>query len=225
MNAYADDTLYEYSPLHGLECWLRRFIRAYQYTTAAAILTLLTIGYLAWRGNQTAADYFRYLPYLRHTDTLYQILTVFTAIFFIISGLMTFTWLFCANENLHALSPKHARIRYTPGRTILWWFIPILNLCYPYSIMAELWRGSLALAHDPEYDNENLIFRWWMTFLAIGCSSMIAGHTANAVITGIFFLLTMHTVALISAQTLNILIHRINQAQAAVYQQQQNITR
>jgi hypothetical protein len=91
--------------------------------------------------------------------------------------------------------------------------------------MAELWRGSLALAHDPEYDNENLIFRWWMTFLAIGCSSMIAGHTANAVITGIFFLLTMHTVALISAQTLNILIHRINQAQAAVYQQQQNITR
>ena len=169
MNAYADDTLYEYSSLHGLECWLRRFIRAYQYTTAAAILTLLTIGYLAWRGNQTAADYFRYLPYLRYANTTYQILTVFTAIFFIISGLMTFAWLFCANENL--------------------------------------------------------IFRWWITFLAIGCSSMIAGHTANAVITGIFFLLTMHTFALISAQTLNILIHRINQAQAAVYQQQQNIAR
>ncbi len=31
MNAYTDDTLYEYSDLHGLERWLHRLIRAYQY--------------------------------------------------------------------------------------------------------------------------------------------------------------------------------------------------
>ena len=41
MNAYADDTLYEYSALHGLECWLRRFIRAYPITTVCLALTRL----------------------------------------------------------------------------------------------------------------------------------------------------------------------------------------
>ena len=221
MNAYADDTLYEYSDLHGLERWLHRLIRAYQYIALASILTLLTIACLAWCSNQTTADYFRYLPYLRHADTTYQLLAAFTALTFITSAFMTLTWCFCANENLHALSPDDSKIRYTPGRTVLWWFIPLLNLWMPYNIMAEMWRGSLALVHDPEYDNENLIFRWWLTFLAIGVSSKIAESTANSA-TSTCFLFIMHTCALVSAQTLIKLTRRINRTQAATRQQQQN---
>ena len=226
MNAYADDTLYEYSDLHGLERWLHRLIRAYQYIALASILTLLTIACLAWCSSRTAADYFRYLPYLHHADTTYRVLTAFTALTFIISAFMTLAWCFCANETLHALSPGDSKIRYTPGRTLLWWFIPLLNLWMPYNIMAELWRGSLALVHDPEYDNENLIFRWWLTFLAIGGSGMIAGRTANsAAITGVCFLLIMHGFALVSAQTLMTLTRRINRAQTTAHQQQQKSVR
>ncbi|WP_225756514.1 hypothetical protein [Cardiobacterium sp. Marseille-Q4385] len=47
MNAYADDTLYEYSALHGLECWLRRFIRAYQITAVFLGLAFITTVCLA----------------------------------------------------------------------------------------------------------------------------------------------------------------------------------
>ena len=221
MNAYADDTLYEYSDLHGQERWLHRSIRAYQYINLAAILTLLVITCFVWLGNQTTANYFRYLPYLRHADTTYQLLAAFTALTFITSAFMTLAWCFCANENLHALSPDDSKIRYTPGRTVLWWFIPLLNLWMPYNIMAELWSGSLALVHDPEYDNENLIFRWWLTFLAIGVSSKIAESTANSA-TSTCFLFIMHTCALVSAQTLIKLTRRINRTQAATRQQQQN---
>ena len=51
-------------------------------------------------------------------------------------------WLHRAYRNLHALGVPHQQIDYTPGWAVGYFFIPLLNLFYPYRVVKEVWRKS-----------------------------------------------------------------------------------
>lgn len=91
-------------------------------------------------------------------------------------GLVFLHWLFNLAENCRALGVRG--MRYTPVKTLLWWFIPILNLVVPYRVMQELWRASAPeLPVPPDWDTRpgsRLIVVWWIVYVVGGILGVFA---------------------------------------------------
>lgn len=58
------------------------------------------------------------------------------------AGLAWLLWQHRAQANLWALGVPG--LRFSPGRAVGWWFVPLANLVMPYLAVRELWRASTA---------------------------------------------------------------------------------
>lgn len=82
-----------------------------------------------------------------------------------VAGAITFIrWLRRAYGNLHALGQR--TLRRGPGWTIGAWFVPILNLFWPYQLVGDTWRGSNPLApaegvSDVSRPSVPALVDWW----------------------------------------------------------------
>ncbi len=94
---------------------------------------------------------------------LYFVIYIPTVILFLM-------WVHRAYKNLPALKAQH--LEFSPGWAVGYFFIPILNLFYPYRVMKEIWRKS-----DPEFEDPDhylspptgvsiIIPLWWGAWLA-----------------------------------------------------------
>ncbi len=86
-----------------------------------------------------------------------------------LTAIITFLmWIHRAHGNLPSLGAVN--LEFTPGWAVGYFFIPVLNLIWPYLIVSEIWRGS-----DPaKYNSISgrylrssswLVARWWGLFL------------------------------------------------------------
>ena len=99
-------------------------------------------------------------------------LFIFTIVCFLI-------WQYRAYKNLPALKVRNPE--HTPGWTVGYWFIPVLNLFRPFQVIRELWNES-----DPDFDPElgflsnsmgtPALIGWWWAFWLI---SRIAESLSN----------------------------------------------
>lgn len=83
-------------------------------------------------------------------------------------GITFLSWIYRINKNLNALSWDD--MRFTPGWSIGWYFIPIANLFKPYQVMKEIWE----VAHRGESSGQPLLGWWWGLWII----SNIAGNAA-----------------------------------------------
>lgn len=60
-------------------------------------------------------------------------------------------WVYRINKNSHALASK---LRYTPGWSVAWFFIPIANLWKPYQVLKELWFANY---NTPQFEEKKTI--------------------------------------------------------------------
>jgi hypothetical protein len=78
-------------------------------------------------------------------------------------------WLFRIVANNHALGAR--ALRFTPGWSVGWWFIPIANFVRPFQVVAESWRAA-----DPRQPRSSpdgraasrvspLVVVWWIAFI------------------------------------------------------------
>lgn len=78
-------------------------------------------------------------------------------------------WQHRAYANLRLVGSRETE--YTPGWSVGYWFIPILNLFRPYQITAELWRRSeLHNGRDSigSLSRPPLILAWWVSYIGLG---------------------------------------------------------
>jgi len=80
-------------------------------------------------------------------------------ILFIIIGITFLRWIYRANMNLGALSGQP--MRFTPGWSVGWYFIPFACLFKPYQAMKEIWEKS----HKYGYGTDSLLGLWWALWL------------------------------------------------------------
>jgi heme/copper-type cytochrome/quinol oxidase subunit 2 len=91
-------------------------------------------------------------------------------------------WIHRAYRNLEALGAPRHQLEYSPGWAVGYYFIPILSLFKPFSVMKEIWRKS-----DPEVDVREgvityeasvspLLGVWWGVWIL----SLIIGRIADA---------------------------------------------
>jgi hypothetical protein len=91
--------------------------------------------------------------------------------FFIATAIAFLMWLYRANANLHALGVP--RLKFNPGWSVGWWFIPIMQLFKPLLAVRELWQASDPhLSPDGDWElasGASLVGWWW----GIGLANMV----------------------------------------------------
>ncbi|MBN2578466.1 MAG: DUF4328 domain-containing protein [Pirellulales bacterium] len=84
----------------------------------------------------------------------------FQTVTYIASAVTFLLWFFRAYKNLLALGADG--LEYSPGWAVGAFFVPILNLFYPYRIMKEIWRHSVPdLSVDPKNIKASSLVGWW----------------------------------------------------------------
>ena len=80
---------------------------------------------------------------------------------FIISGIIILKWIYRANYNARKLGAQN--MKFTPGWSVGWYFIPIFMLWKPYQAMKEIWKASI---NPDDWGNVNVssILSWWWVF-------------------------------------------------------------
>jgi hypothetical protein len=141
-----------------------------------------------------------------------------------VSGITFIAWSYRAYKNLRPLANR--RLEHSPGWAIGAWFIPIVNLIFPYQIHAELWRGS-----DPTPVREqtngpgrgsSLVGWWWAAYLIMNVVNSIGNAVVNSatpstVIDGLTMMIAGDCVGLPAAALAISLIRRIDRNQTERY--------
>lgn len=83
---------------------------------------------------------------------------------FIISGIMILKWIYRANYNARQLGAKD--MKFTPGWSVGWYFIPIFTLWKPYQAMKEIWKASSNPDNWSEAKASSILPWWWFFWLA-----------------------------------------------------------
>src|SRR6187397_3042973 len=129
-------------------------------------LTIVNMGALAWRYfllTDVQADPDNVdMNMINASDTLIIGINVAHIIIVILSVVFFIMWFRRAYYNLHML-PWH-NARYTEGLAAGSWFVPIINLWWPYQIMIDIWRGTQnALKERLGEPQSAAIVGWWWT--------------------------------------------------------------
>lgn len=58
------------------------------------------------------------------------------------------------------------RPRYRAARAVWSWFVPVLNLLWPFQVLQQVWLHSAAAAGRPDAD-QRLLNAWWLVWIAL----------------------------------------------------------
>jgi hypothetical protein len=117
-------------------------------------------------------------------EILGPVLISFMFLMFLASFVALLMWIHRAYQNLPSLGFE--RPRFSPGWSVGYFFMPILNFFRPYQAMRDIWEGSdpnpLASPGDLYSRRVESIFLigWWLLWLA----SMFIVRAATVIITG-----------------------------------------
>jgi hypothetical protein len=148
-------------------------------------ITVVNLTSLAWRyflltnaqKDPSNAD----MKSIETSDLLIGVVGLAYLAIFILAIVFFIMWFRRAYYNLHTL-PWH-NARYTEGWAAGSWFIPVINLWWPYQIMMDIWWGIQNALRDRlgEPQSASIVGWWWALHLITRFSSNIAGvATTNA---------------------------------------------
>lgn len=83
------------------------------------------------------------------------------------SSVVFLVWVYRAYDNLTKLNIN--TLNYTPGWAVGYWFVPILSLYKPYSVMKEIWEETQYYVLPPEQKKDlvkpRLVALWWTLYI------------------------------------------------------------
>jgi uncharacterized protein DUF4328 len=94
-----------------------------------------------------------------------------TLIFKLATLVVFWRWIYVAHRNLPALGVRYLEV--TPGWAVGWFFIPFLNLWYPFKGMRFLWRASHSPQAPDQQDGGWEAPTWWILYLACALSPFL----------------------------------------------------
>lgn len=85
---------------------------------------------------------------------------------FIVTGIAFLKWIYRANLNCRGFGAEN--MKFTPGWSIGYYFIPFLNLVRPYQSMKEIWQVSHNPGNWKSQSGSALLGWWWALWLIYG---------------------------------------------------------
>lgn len=149
-------------------------------------------------------------------ETLVALMHFGTAVLLLlvsISGLALFlAWLYRANDNAWELGAED--LQFTPGASVIWFFIPFFNLYKPYQALAELYRASFPEAEADEWalvPVPRWLTLWWILWVGSYVIGLLARGADSALPIGTLF-------GAAAALATVMVVRRINRNQESKYQ-------
>lgn len=106
------------------------------------------------------------------SDARQRVVGILQVLIYLVSGIWILRWIYvaCANARDLAAGP----MKFSPGWSIGWYFVPFLSLWKPYQAMKEIWRVS-ANPRDPHAEPDpGLLASWWFFYIMASLSSNAA---------------------------------------------------
>ncbi len=82
---------------------------------------------------------------------------------FLISAILIMRWTYVANYNAHQFGAQN--MKFSPGWSIGYYFIPILNLWKPYQAMKEIWKVSKSPLSWESATASHILSLWWLLWI------------------------------------------------------------
>lgn len=152
-----------FNPLGALTNWVRGLACTVGLLVAGNICTDLYVVHLLRQIRDGTVDNDGMLGIgLLGAARLQGLVNVAYALFFLANIVLFFVWLHRAARNVRALGATS--LEFTPGWTVGYFFIPVINLVMPYLAVREIWQHSRPMAGR---GSGNLpVLAWWLTYLA-----------------------------------------------------------
>ncbi len=80
---------------------------------------------------------------------------------YIVTGILILKWIYRANYNARQLGAES--MKFTPGWSVCWFFVPIASWWKPYQAMSEIWKASMDPANW-QNTKAGAILPWWWFF-------------------------------------------------------------
>jgi hypothetical protein len=151
-------------------------------------------------------------------DAMYYGLAIAALVLIIITGVFWLRWQHLAHTNLRRIIGP-GDLRFSPGWSVGWWFVPLANLVMPFRAMRELsvksspayMRGDREMGAIPD----PLIAPWWIAFASLSLLGTVIrgrGYESIEAILGNQYLHVIGDLVLCVAAMLAILVVRGVQA-------------
>lgn len=142
-------------PLTGLTKTLRVLLMINIAAYAAAVLS----GFFEYRAYMELPADVDLSETVIPAEIVTVIIGLIQMILFIILAIIFLRWIYRMNKNLGALSGQP--MRFTPGWSVGWYFIPFACLFKPYQAMKEIWQKS----HKNRSDTSSILGLWWALWI------------------------------------------------------------
>lgn len=119
-----------------------------------------------------------YAEYPDELSGLFGIVYVLAFVVFVASVIAISMWIHRAHANLFAAGIEG--LKYTPGWSVGWFFIPFANLVMPLLAMRELWTESRGMNWAPSDGTPAVLGAWWGTWLGGNILSGVGSRIAES---------------------------------------------
>lgn len=100
------------------------------------------------------------------SDQRQGIIGIVYFVVFLISSFLILRWIHRANYNARQLGAEN--MKFTPGWSIGYYFIPILTLWKPYQAIKEIWKASKSPSDWGAQNTSGILSVWWALWLISG---------------------------------------------------------
>jgi hypothetical protein len=112
-------------------------------------------------------------------DARQQIIGIVQLLAFIVTGVAFLMWIYRANLNVRGFGA--GEMKFTPGWSVGYYFIPFVNLVRPYQAMKEIWKCSANPGNWRMQPGSALLGWWWALWLISGFLGQISFRLSLAV--------------------------------------------
>ncbi|MBB5037400.1 DUF4328 domain-containing protein [Prosthecobacter dejongeii] len=98
---------------------------------------------------------------------------------FLITGITFLKWIYRANANCHGFGAQG--MKFTPGWSVGWYFVPFMNLVRPYQAMREIWQVSSNPKRWQTQEGSGVLPLWWTLWILSSITGQITFRTSMAV--------------------------------------------
>ena len=136
------------------------------YPSVEAIKTWVTADVDIWMEESL-------MPPIKSKGIIDRALIMMSGLLILPQWILFLMWVYRANYNVRCLGARD--LRFTPGWSVGWFFVPIANLWKSYQVMKEIWQASINVVDWQSQRIGSLLLCWYLSpiFIVVLCSGSV----------------------------------------------------